>query len=154
ARSLSGRSGADDVATGWRLLAYAMVPLVLLQIFLGGLVAGLDAGLSHNTWPLMDGYLVPPAGDLYVMRPAWVNHFENAMTAQSHPRMVSFLICVLPPLQAVGLWQCGPGRAARRAVAIAGLTLAQAVIGIITLLLVVPLGAALAHQAAAVALLA
>ena len=54
--------------------------LVLIQIFLGGLVAGLDAGMSYNTWPLMDGAVVP--GDLFVIEPAWRNFFENPKTVQ------------------------------------------------------------------------
>ena len=54
--------------------------LVLMQIYLGGLVAGLDAGLSYNTWPLMDGSVMP--GDLLVIEPAWRNFFENPKTVQ------------------------------------------------------------------------
>nr|HMQ58547.1 COX15/CtaA family protein [Rhizobiaceae bacterium] len=50
---------------GWMALA------VLLQIFLGALVAGLDAGMAYNTWPLMDGAVVP--GGLFVQQPAWIN---------------------------------------------------------------------------------
>ena len=129
-----------------------MVPLVLLQVFLGGLVAGLDAGLSHNTWPLMDGHFIPPAGDLYVMTPAWVNHFENAMTVQFQHRMAAYLILALASLQAWALR--GSGAPARRATAFAALVLTQAAIGIMTLLLVVPLWAGLLHQATAVLLLA
>jgi cytochrome c oxidase assembly protein subunit 15 len=56
-------------------LAGIMVLLVMVQIYLGALVAGLHAGLSYNTWPLMDGAVVP--GDLLVVEPAWRNFFEK-----------------------------------------------------------------------------
>ncbi|TGV74472.1 heme A synthase, partial [Mesorhizobium sp. M2D.F.Ca.ET.145.01.1.1] len=55
-------------------LAGFIVLLALIQIYLGGLVAGLDAGMSYNTWPLMDGRIVP--GDLLILDPAWRNVFE------------------------------------------------------------------------------
>src|SRR5690606_17063666 len=50
-------------------LAGFLVLLVLIQLYLGGLVAGLRAGLTYNTWPLMDGRLVP--GDMFVLEPFW-----------------------------------------------------------------------------------
>src|SRR5687768_3332180 len=55
----------------------ALLALILLQIGMGGLVAGLDAGRSHNTFPLMDGRIVPDG--LMVMTPWWRNIFENPM---------------------------------------------------------------------------
>jgi cytochrome c oxidase assembly protein subunit 15 len=154
ARGLGETPRDEAPAAAWRVLAYLLVPLVLLQIFLGGLVAGLDAGLSHNTWPLMDGHVLPPYADLYVMRPLWANHFENALTVQFQHRMLAYLICGLVLWQAVALNWAGPAAAARRASLLALLVFTQAGIGIATLLLVVPLWAALLHQAVAVALLA
>ena len=153
AQGLAPERRRETVGAPWRLIAYALVPLVLVQIFLGGLVAGLDAGLSHNTWPLMDGHFLPPAADLYVMSPAWVNHFENAMTVQFQHRMLAYAIAALVLWQAFALHRAGGG-AARRAMGLAALVLVQMAIGIMTLLLVVPLWAALLHQATAVLLLA
>jgi cytochrome c oxidase assembly protein subunit 15 len=154
AQGLSSRRLGEPVARFWRLFAYGLVPLVLVQIFLGGLVAGLNAGLAYNTWPLMDGHLVPPAGDLWIMHPAWLNHFENALTVQFQHRVVAYVVLALALWQAVALTQAGAGTAARRARIIFGIVLVQAALGITTLVLVVPLGLALAHQAVAVALLA
>ena len=41
-----------------------VLALVLLQVYLGALVAGLRAGLIYNTWPLIEDNLVPPASQL------------------------------------------------------------------------------------------
>ena len=49
--------------TGWNGPHLLLVALILLQVAAGGFVAGLDAGMGYNTWPLMDGALVPPGPD-------------------------------------------------------------------------------------------
>src|ERR1041385_1512777 len=75
----AGRLGARALAeVPWRIRAgaVALVGLVLLQIYLGALVAGLRAGLIYNTWPLIDGSFVPKAADLLFHAPAWRNVFE------------------------------------------------------------------------------
>ena len=127
--------------------------LVLVQIYLGGLVAGLDAGLSYNTWPLMDGAIVP--GDLLVIEPAWRNFFENPKTVQFVHRLRR--LCRCSPL---ALWHMIatrrrlPGTThARRALVLFRLVLVQAAIGIGTLLMQVPLHWALLHQAFALVVL-
>jgi heme a synthase len=151
-RSLgSARRASDALSLGSRLLAYVLVPLVLVQIFLGGLVAGLDAGLSHNTWPLMDGHFIPPSGDLWIMQPAWANHFENALTVQFQHRLLAYGVLALTLWHALALR--GRGATGRRAQALLAITLLQAAIGIATLLLGVPLWAGLLHQGAAIVLL-
>ena len=60
---------------GTQRFAGLLVLMALVQIYLGGLVAGLHAGLTYNTWPLMDGAVIP--GDLFVIDPWWRNLFEN-----------------------------------------------------------------------------
>lgn len=152
ARSLAPGRERDAVAPGQRLVASALVVLVLAQIFLGGLVAGLNAGLSHNTWPLMDGYFIPPVADLYVMKPGWVNHFENVMTVQFQHRMMAYLVLAVLAWHAFSLRHAGAAR--RRAIALLAIGLTQAGIGIMTLLLMVPVWSGLLHQACAVMLLA
>jgi cytochrome c oxidase assembly protein subunit 15 len=136
-----------------RRLALAMLALVLVQIFLGGLVAGLDAGLSYNTWPLMDGSLWP--GGLLAIEPAWLNFLDNPKTVQFVHRLVAYA------LLAAAAWQAfravaGEGAAsphARRAVLFLTLVLIQAGVGIATLLGQVPLSLALVHQALALVVL-
>ena len=155
AASLGPRTERGLVSASARRLAFVLVPLVLLQIFLGGLVAGLDAGLSHNTWPLMDGSFIPPLGDLYVMHPAWVNHFENAMTVQFQHRMIAYLIVGLAVWQAVAMSRGSTSAMTiQRSRLVLLATLLQAFVGISTLLLSVPLWAGLMHQLCAVVLLA
>ena len=136
-----------------RAIAYALVPLILVQIFMGGLVAGLRAGMAYNTWPLMDGHFIPTLNNLYIMAPTWVNHFENALTVQFQHRMVAYLIVALALLQAWLAVRGGNGPARGRALLVAAVALSQAVIGIITLVLVVPLWAGILHQLGGVLLL-
>ena len=66
--------------------------LVFVQILLGALVAGLKAGMAYNTWPLMDGRLIPDG--LGIMRPWYLNLFENAMAVQFNHRMVAYAVAL------------------------------------------------------------
>ncbi|GBU16451.1 MULTISPECIES: COX15/CtaA family protein [Methylobacterium] len=137
-----------------RRTALALPVLVLLQIFLGGLVAGSRAGLVYNTWPSMDGMLVPPADVLFAVRPMIENFIDNHALVQLNHRLVAYLLLAVALLHALDArLTLGAGGAARRAAGIAGLALAQAGLGIATLLLAVPLHAALTHQVFAMAVL-
>jgi cytochrome c oxidase assembly protein subunit 15 len=133
----------------------ALAALILLQIALGGLVAGSKAGLTYNTWPLMDGAFVPSASSLFVVRP-WIENFvDNVVLVQFNHRMVAYAIVAFALWHAWSLSRkAAASQAARRARALAGLTLAQMALGIVTLLLVVPLWAGLTHQVFAMAVLA
>lgn len=139
-----GRSTA--AGQGARLAAWGLVLAILVQIALGGLVAGSRAGFTYNTWPLMDGALIPPAAALFAVQPWAENFVDNAALVQFNHRLGAYL------LFALALWHAWALRGtvlARRAWHLFGLVLAQAVLGIVTLLLVVPLWAGLAHQALA-----
>lgn len=128
-----------------RWSAYGLLALVLLQIFAGGLVAGLDAGLSFNTWPLMDGRLIPTAAQLGAMDPAWRNLFENVMTVQFVHRAIAYAIFVGAALHAFDAARVG-GDVSKGAWALLALVGAQATLGILTLVNMVPLDLALSHQ--------
>lgn len=119
--------------------------VVLLQIFAGGLVAGLDAGMAYNTWPLMDGHLIPPATQLAAAEPFWRNLFENALTVQFDHRMIAYALWALTLLHALDASPTG-GTVARRAWVLFALVSAQALLGILTLVHQVPLDLALTHQ--------
>lgn len=135
--------------------SYAMVILTLVQIGLGGLVAGLRAGLTYNTWPLMDGRFIPPMDNLARLSPWWANLVDNVTTVQFNHRMTAYALLALAIWHAIDAGRAAAGTgAARRARALAGMVLAQAVIGVVTLVLVIPLHAALTHQAFAMAVLA
>ena len=131
-----------------RFTATLILILSLVQIGMGALVAGLRAGLTYTTWPLMDGHFVPPTEDLTRETPLWRNLFENITTVQFDHRMGAYI------LLAVSLWHAWDAaklrpnsHTSRRAVSNAGLVALQAGIGIMTLLLVVPVWAGILHQA-------
>ena len=124
--------------------ALVIVLLIILQVAAGGFVAGLDAGMGYNTWPLMDGQLVP-AG-LFVAQPWWRNVFENAMTVQFNHRILAYVIAVLITAYAYIVQSRSAG------LLFAALVL-QMVVGIWTLLWQVPLWLGLAHQGGAMLLL-
>lgn len=132
-----------------RGLATTLFALIFVQILLGALVAGLDAGLTYNTWPLMDGALVPDG--LFSLTPLHLNFFENITMVQFQHRIMAYVIAGM----AVWLWLDARGSdAARTANVLLGLVVAQILLGIWTLLAVVPLWLGMAHQAMAVMLFA
>ena len=127
-----------------RATALAIMWLVLLQLYLGALVAGSGAGLAYNTWPLIDGAFIPSAGSLFPATPLWRNFFETILTVQFDHRMVAYTIWLVAVLHAVDAWRSGRGAACASAVAV--LVTLQAALGIVTLVSVVPLPLALSHQ--------
>ena len=148
------KAGRREAASrGFRWASGAIALMVFCQIGFGALVAGLRAGLIDNTWPLMEGRLIP--GDLWPETPWWRNLFEVATTAQFQHRLLAYAIVVFALCHAIVAARRARGsKLARRASAVAALTLAQAAIGIVTLLLVVPIGAGLLHLAFAMLLFA
>jgi cytochrome c oxidase assembly protein subunit 15 len=140
-----------EVPARLRAGAIALLTLVLIQIYLGALVAGLRAGLIYNTWPLIDGALVPSAAGLLHEAPAWRNLFENTLTVQFDHRMVAYTIVVLAWLHALDVvTTLRRGPIVAHALALAVIVTLQAALGILTLLYVVPIDLALAHQAGAI----
>lgn len=143
------RHSTRETERGAMLLAL----MVLFQIYLGGLVAGLNAGYSFNTWPLMDGRFIPD--QLLLLEPAWRNFFENPKTVQFMHRMFGYAVWLMAFAH---LWRTlqreGAGAThARRAIVLAALISGQAFIGITTLVMEVPLHWGLAHQAMALIVL-
>jgi cytochrome c oxidase assembly protein subunit 15 len=137
-----------------RTTGMAILVLVLVQIGLGALVAGLRAGLTYNTWPLMDGHFIPPLANLTVLSPFWWNLVDNVTTVQFNHRMMAYGLLALALWHAYDAARSAAGTAAaRRARALAGLVLTQAIIGIVTLVLVIPISVALLHQGFAMVVL-
>ena len=149
ARRLSPR--IEPVAGRNRVTAIALVALTLLQIYLGGIVAGLRAGLIYNTWPLIDGALVPDASRLWFETPLWRNVFENTLTAQFDHRMAAYILFGLALWHAIDAAAKRAG--ARSAIVLAAAVTVQAVLGVLTLINQAPLALALLHQAAAIVVL-
>ncbi len=151
ARGLAPHSAAAASSPTQRAVGLVLF-LVLVQIYLGGLVAGLDAGLSYNTWPLMDGAFIP--GDLLVIEPMWRNFFENPKTVQFVHRLGAYTVLAVALWQVISVWRREPGTThLRRSVVLLFLVSMQAVVGIMTLVLQAPLHWALAHQALALIVL-
>jgi cytochrome c oxidase assembly protein subunit 15 len=134
--------------------ALGLVALVFLMVLSGAFVAGTHAGFAYNTFPLMGDRWIP--GGLFAIDPWWRNVFENIPLVQLDHRLDALALSIAVPL----LW--GRVRAARRSsrrerlaanVLVAALAL-QVGLGLATLLLVVPVPLAAAHQAGAVVLFA
>ncbi len=135
------------------LLAPLITIALLVQIFLGGLVAGLDAGQAFNDWPKMDGAWLPQ--DLDILSPLWLNWFENPKSVQFNHRIGGYILLLLAVLQwLVMRSERFDVAQRRRTVILLVLVLIQAIIGIATLMLQAPLNWSLVHQGWAVIVLA
>jgi heme a synthase len=137
-----------------KITSGALVVLTFVQLYLGGLVAGLRAGKIYNTWPQIDGAFVPSAARLFFEEPWWRNLFENALTVQFEHRMVAYALFTLAVLHLLDAVLSRAGSAAVKGAVwlVAAVTL-QATLGVLTLLNQVPIDIALAHQAVAIAVL-
>jgi heme a synthase len=151
-QGLSERAAAA-VPARLRWSAAGLLTLVLLQIYLGALVAGLRAGYVYNTWPLIDGTFIPGAGSLFASAPAWRNLFENALTVQFDHRMAAYALWVFAMLHVLDAARSRNEPALTGALALAVAVSVQAGLGILTLIYMAPLGPALAHQGMAMVVL-
>jgi len=131
-----------------RRMAWVLTGLVSLMVISGGFVAGIRAGLAYNTFPLMNGHIVPP--ELFAIEPWYRNFFYNMATVQFNHRLIAWMLALFVP------WLWIRARAAAlppRLHAICNLLLiavaVQAGLGIGTLLLAVPVGLGAAHQGGA-----
>ena len=140
----------NDAVRRLRRWAWGLTALVFLMVLSGGFVAGIRAGLAYNTFPLMNGYVVPP--EIFMLDPWYENFFSNMATVQFDHRLIAWVLAILVPwswwrAQAVGL--------SRRSRVLSHLLLAalaiQVALGIGTLLLHVPVSLAAAHQGGALA---
>jgi cytochrome c oxidase assembly protein subunit 15 len=146
----AGRAGPE--ARRVRPAVRATFALVALAMLAGGFVAGIRAGFSYNSFPLMDGALVP-AGYLD-LDPWWRNLTANVASVQFNHRLLATL-AGLAALVAVALaLRDLPRGGARRAVLALGAAVgAQYLLGVLTLINVVPVGLGTLHQAMAVVVL-
>jgi cytochrome c oxidase assembly protein subunit 15 len=129
--------------------AFALAALVFLMALSGGFVAGLRAGHAYNTFPLMNGHLVPP--ETFMLEPWWRNFLWNVAAVQLAHRGFFWLLLVLVPIL---WWRLRETGARFPAHCLLAMFFVQAALGISTLLLKVPIALAAAHQGGAVLLLA
>lgn len=139
------RSPVDPI----RRLAWLITGIVGYMVVTGGFVAGIRAGKAYNTFPLMNGHIVPP--EILTIEPWWKNFFYNMATVQFDHRLGAWAIAIL----VTWLWlRVRKSAASPRAHLAANLLLAavavQITLGITTLLLAVPVALGAAHQGGAV----
>jgi len=147
-----GAGAADARRFPLRRLSWIITLAIAYAAVTGGFVAGIRAGFAYNTFPLMNGHLVPP--EIFMLDPWHLNFFNNMATVQFDHRLGAWLLALLVPW----FWL----KARREALAprvrlsshlLLGILGLQVTLGIATLLLVVPVPLAAAHQGGAVLLL-
>lgn len=127
--------------------------LAAATMLAGGFVAGIRAGFSYNSFPLMDGRLIP-AGYLD-LDPVWKNLTANIAAVQFNHRLLATLTGLAALGAGVAAWRhLGPGLARRAVLVLVGAVAAQYALGILTLIHVVPVGLGTLHQTLAVGVLA
>jgi cytochrome c oxidase assembly protein subunit 15 len=143
----AGLRAATPVAP--KVMAWVCLAMVVLTIVAGGFVAGLHAGLTYNTFPLMDARLVPSG--YTALHPLLRNLTENIAAVQFDHRLLATVTLILVSALAA----LGPriGLPAGLSVCLAAAVACQYVLGVTTLLFVVPVPLAVLHQAGAAILL-
>jgi cytochrome c oxidase assembly protein subunit 15 len=132
---------------------HAAAGLAVVTMLAGGFVAGIRAGFTYNSFPLMDGAWVPAGyADL---SPWWRNLTENIAAVQWNHRLLATLCLALALAAGVAAWRALPAGLARGAAFLfAGTVVLQYALGILTLIHVVPVGLGTLHQTVAVGVLA
>jgi cytochrome c oxidase assembly protein subunit 15 len=132
----------------WGRRAALLIGLVFLQILLGALVAGNDAGRIYNDWPLMNGALVP---DDYLGPSLWATLAHSQGATQLHHRLLAYVLTLVAVGLGVAAWRSRylAHTSKLLAAALAAAVVGQAVLGVVTLVLVAPVALSIAHQLAA-----
>jgi len=144
------RAGASPAPL--RRMAWCVAGLVFAMVVTGGLVAGIRAGKAYNTFPLMNGHLVPP--EILMLDPWYMNFFNNMATVQFDHRLFAWTLAILVPLLWIKVMRSNVSRRARLLThALLAVLAVQISLGISTLLLAVPVALGAAHQGGALAVL-
>ena len=142
----------SSVSANIRTFAWLLLALVFTTALSGGFVAGLKAGFAYNTFPLMAGQWIPE--NILALQPVWKNFFENVATVQFQHRVLATSLIIIIPI----FWYLATSHSAVSRLRIGlhmllAMVIIQGTLGIATLLLVVPVPLAAAHQAGALLLL-
>lgn len=129
----------------------AIIGLIFLMVLSGGFVAGIRAGLAYNTFPLMNGHFIPP--EIFTMEPWYRNFFDNIATVQFDHRIIAWILAILVLI----FWFKSRRLTLPSSIQLACnlllfMLVVQISLGVATLLMVVPLPLAVAHQAGAMLL--
>ncbi|WP_417604847.1 heme A synthase [Primorskyibacter flagellatus] len=125
-----------------------LMHLAFLQILLGALVAGIDAGRNYIDWPLMAGGFFPP--DPFQIEPLWRNFFEDAGLVQFMHRMAGYLLVVYAIVVRLRARRSPNGTTRFAFNAMIAMILLQMVLGIVTVMYSAPLHFAILHQLGAI----
>ena len=139
-----GRPGLQHADDKTRRKATALIAFTFVVMTWGALMAGLRAGASHNTFPTMSGYWIPPG--LFELAPWWINLFENGTTVQFIHRWLATLLVL-------GVLAMAWRTRRPEALAAGAMALIQLGLGVATILSGVDVALATMHQAGAVLLL-
>ncbi len=135
----------------WYRKTLALATLITVAVISGGFVAGLKAGNIYNTFPMMGDYWAPPG--MFALEPWWRNFFDNMATVQFDHRILAIATLVLIVVYLIQIRKTElPARVAKGVNALLHTAVLQVVLGIATLLLVVPVLLAASHQAVAMLL--
>ena len=129
----------------WGGRALGLLGLIYFQILLGALVAGNQAGLVYNDWPMFAGHLLPSD---YAGPSLWATLAHSQGAVQLHHRLVAYLLLAVAVTLGVGAWRSTYLAAEAKAlgVLVAAAVVLQALLGIATLMARVPIGLGVAHQ--------
>lgn len=125
------------------------IALLCIQIFSGALVAGLKAGLIYNSFPLMDGEIIPDG--LFNLKPLYLNFFENVTNVQFFHRLLAYVNVINLLAYSYKIFNLFGMK--KNAILLVIISVLQLSLGIITVMYQVPLIPALLHQGTAVILL-
>ncbi len=103
-----------------KITSVVLLMLTFVQLYFGALVAGLRAGRVYNTWPDIDGALIPSAARLFFEEPWWRNLFDNTLTVQFEHRMTAYLLFALAVLHALDAVRSRAGTSAVNGALVAG----------------------------------
>lgn len=146
-------SGISQIAVSRRALntSKMITGIIVLQLLFGALMAGLKAGHAYNTFPDMNGELIPSG--ILILHPWWRNIFDNGITVQFIHRIIGFIIFILAITGLFYARRSGEEKLITYFYWFLGFIIMQIMLGILTLLFHVPVVVAVLHQAMAVLLL-
>jgi cytochrome c oxidase assembly protein subunit 15 len=127
-----------------RWTPFALMGLIFIQAMFGALLAGADGGPAYADWPTIGGEWIPSTA--FGLEPLWHNFTEDHATQHLLHRSTGYLVALAAVLLALVALMRGRGGARKAALAVGGLALLQAALGVMTVLSISQLHVSLAHQ--------